>query len=131
MVWGIESRVAKWIHCIVLAGGICVSSACYSQNSMRGPVVSGRSEEPNRYGRGESGVLSIYQRWLSPVRGLAACPMYPSCSQYARIATERFGPLIGYVLGCERLMRCGHEPGLYRHVIRDGIMVLYDPVPER
>jgi uncharacterized protein len=49
--------------------------------------------------------LRLYQRLLSPVLG-ARCKYYPSCSEYAAQAIERFGILRGLVLAGWRLLRC-------------------------
>jgi putative membrane protein insertion efficiency factor len=49
--------------------------------------------------------VRIYQRWLSPTFG-ARCRYYPSCSEYAAQAIQRFGILRGLVLAGWRLLRC-------------------------
>jgi putative membrane protein insertion efficiency factor len=49
--------------------------------------------------------VRIYQRWLSPAFG-ARCRYYPSCSEYAAQAIQRFGILRGLVLAGWRLLRC-------------------------
>jgi putative membrane protein insertion efficiency factor len=49
--------------------------------------------------------VRIYQRWLSPAFG-ARCRYYPSCSEYAAQAIERFGILRGLALAGWRLLRC-------------------------
>ncbi len=46
-----------------------------------------------------------YQRLSSPVFG-ERCRYYPSCSEYAAQAIERFGILRGLVLAAWRLLRC-------------------------
>jgi putative membrane protein insertion efficiency factor len=49
--------------------------------------------------------LRLYQRLVSPAFG-ARCKYYPSCSEYAAQAIERFGILRGLVLAGWRLLRC-------------------------
>jgi putative membrane protein insertion efficiency factor len=49
--------------------------------------------------------IRIYQRLLSPAFG-ERCKYYPSCSEYAAQAIERFGILRGLVLAGWRLLRC-------------------------
>ncbi|PWK87660.1 membrane protein insertion efficiency factor YidD [Fulvimonas soli] len=64
-------------------------------------------------------LLGLYKRILSPLLG-QRCRFYPSCSDYARVAVARFGPLRGGLLGLWRLARC--QP-----LCAGGP----DPVPER
>jgi uncharacterized protein len=49
--------------------------------------------------------LRAYQRIFSPLLG-ARCRYYPSCSEYAAQAIERFGILRGLALAGWRLLRC-------------------------
>jgi uncharacterized protein len=49
--------------------------------------------------------LRAYQRLLSPLLG-NRCRYYPSCSEYAAQAIERYGILRGLVLAGWRLLRC-------------------------
>src|SRR5574337_500743 len=50
-------------------------------------------------------LLHLYKRWLSPLFG-SRCRFHPTCSDYARIAVERFGPWRGSLLAGWRLLRC-------------------------
>ena len=45
---------------------------------------------------------------LSAVRH-GSCPMHPSCSEYARQAIEKHGEILGWIMTCDRLMRCGRD----------------------
>jgi hypothetical protein len=49
--------------------------------------------------------IRAYQLTLSPVLG-PRCRYYPSCSEYAIQAVQRFGILRGLVLAGWRLLRC-------------------------
>lgn len=49
--------------------------------------------------------IRVYQRLFSPALG-QRCKYYPSCSEYAAQAIERFGILRGLVLAVWRLLRC-------------------------
>ena len=64
------------------------------------------------------GLVRGYQLAISPLLG-AHCRHYPSCSEYARLAMERFGVWRGGWLTVKRLGRC-HPWGTHG----------YDPVPE-
>lgn len=65
---------------------------------------------------------------ISPVDG-DRCSMVPSCSDYALQAIEKHGFLMGWIMGCDRLMRCGHDE-LYRSetLVRGGEVYCVDPV---
>jgi uncharacterized protein len=49
--------------------------------------------------------IRLYQLLLSPMVG-ERCKYYPSCSEYAAQAIQRFGILRGLVLAGWRLLRC-------------------------
>ena len=62
--------------------------------------------------------IRAYQWLLSPLLG-PRCKYYPSCSEYAAQAVQRYGILRGLVLAGWRLLRCNPwTPGGY------------DPVPD-
>lgn len=63
--------------------------------------------------------IRFYQRKISPLF-LPRCRYYPTCSQYALEAVERFGVIKGSILSVSRLLRCNPLfPGGY------------DPVPRK
>jgi hypothetical protein len=64
-------------------------------------------------------LIRAYQRYLSPFFR-PSCRFMPTCSEYARQAVVRFGPLRGSWLAIRRILRC-HPLG------PSG----FDPVPER
>ncbi len=64
-------------------------------------------------------IIRFYQKKISPLFG-PRCRYYPTCSQYAVEAVERFGAIKGSFLTIYRLLRCNPLfPGGY------------DPVPEK
>ncbi|AOY58881.1 conserved uncharacterized protein, DUF37 [Desulfococcus multivorans] len=78
-----------------------------------------------------SGMLAFYRGpldHLSAVRR-GTCPMTPSCSEYAREAVARHGELRGWIMACDRLMRCGRDE-IHRapKVKVNGEWRYYDPV---
>lgn len=104
------------------------TSLCTAQDRMRGPVQK-IPEHPNEvYGSGDNLFFDIYQRWISPIKGGNQCPMYPSCSQYAKIAFHDLPWPVAYVKSFERVLRCGRELYLYPTVRIDGMTRWYDPV---
>ena len=63
--------------------------------------------------------IRFYQKKISPLFG-PKCRYYPTCSQYAILAIERFGVIKGSFLAVSRILRCNPLfPGGY------------DPVPEK
>ena len=62
-------------------------------------------------------LIRVYQYTLRPLLG-ASCRFYPSCSDYAREALEKYGAFKGVYLAARRILRCHpYHPGGY------------DPVP--
>jgi uncharacterized protein len=52
--------------------------------------------------------LHFYRKYISGADG-DRCPMHPSCSTYSLEAIKKHGPLKGWVLTCDRLIRCGRD----------------------
>ena len=63
------------------------------------------------------GLIEFYRKWISPLKS-PCCRYIPTCSEYALIAVQRYGPWRGGWLAFKRILRCHpfHEGG-------------YDPVP--
>jgi len=73
-------------------------------------------------------MIQFYQKYISPVDG-QRCPMYPSCSQYIRNSIHKHGLLMGWVMGADRLVRCGRdEARLSTPIWIKGKKHIYDPV---
>ena len=66
-----------------------------------------------------TGLIRFYQKHLSNLHP-PCCRYYPTCSQYALEAFERFGVLKGGYLAAKRLLRCNP-------LFKGGI----DPVPQK
>jgi len=65
---------------------------------------------------------------LSAVRR-GPCPMYPSCSEYARQAMAKHGPVKGWLMATDRLMRCGRDETRLAPKVRVNGQIKYsDPV---
>jgi len=64
-------------------------------------------------------LIKLYQKVISPLKP-PACRFFPTCSQYAVEAYERFGVFKGSFLAVKRILKCNpfNEGG-------------FDPVPER
>ncbi|ABW66853.1 membrane protein insertion efficiency factor YidD [Desulfosudis oleivorans] len=99
-----------------------------------GPVVSedrhdsGTIENPAAAGATPSGAVRLFQRYISPIDG-DRCPMHPSCSAYSLSALEKHGLLMGWIMTCDRLLRCGRdELTLAPRVVVNGRVRCYDSV---
>lgn len=73
-------------------------------------------------------IVGFFKRHISVIDG-DRCPMYPTCSQYSQDAFQKHGALIGWVMSCDRLLRCGRdELAVAPVIIIDGSRRCYDPV---
>jgi putative membrane protein insertion efficiency factor len=52
--------------------------------------------------------IHLYRKHISSSGG-DRCPMYPSCSTYSLEAFEKHGVIKGWIMTCDRLMRCGRD----------------------
>ena len=72
--------------------------------------------------------IKFYQEHISVVDG-NRCPMHPSCSAYASQAIEKHGLLLGWVMACDRLVRCGRdEVNISMKIIVNNQKLVNDPV---
>ena len=61
--------------------------------------------------------IEFYQNHLGKIKG-SYCPMYPSCSEYGKIAINKYG-YIGVLKTFDRLHRCSHDLENYEVIIFD------------
>jgi putative component of membrane protein insertase Oxa1/YidC/SpoIIIJ protein YidD len=72
--------------------------------------------------------IRLFQKFISRADG-DRCPMHPSCSHYAQEAFKRHGSIIGWILTCDRLLRCGRdETRLSSPISINGNRYAYDPL---
>jgi putative membrane protein insertion efficiency factor len=59
--------------------------------------------------------IKFYKKFISPLTR-PSCRFYPSCSQYALEAVEKYGAFKGSFLGIKRILKChpfnkgGYDP---------------------
>ena len=63
-------------------------------------------------------IITLYQKYISPLKP-STCRFYPTCSEYAIQALEKYGLFKGIWLATKRLSRC--------HPFNTGG---YDPLPD-
>lgn len=72
--------------------------------------------------------IGFFRKVLSKADG-NRCAMHPSCSTYALDSLRKHGALMGWVMACDRLLRCGHDEVRLAPVVRVGQRrQAYDPV---
>ena len=62
--------------------------------------------------------IKLYKRFISPMfKSLGIeCKYYPSCSEYTKLAIEKYGCIKGTFLGIKRIIKCnpfskgGYDP---------------------
>ena len=60
-------------------------------------------------------IIKFYRKYISPMKS-TKCPYFPSCSEYAMEAIEKYGALKGGALALWRIIRCnpfskgGYDP---------------------
>lgn len=113
-----KRKMAAWS--IILSG---LLSSCATSETMKG-----ESEE------GFNPFMALVQFYQGPLNHLSAvkqgeCPMYPSCSVYSVQSLKKHGPLVGWMMTCDRLIRCGGDECRVSPDIRfNGKLKCRDPV---
>ncbi len=75
-----------------------------------------------------TGIFDVYETFISPIDG-DRCPMYPSCSHYTKASIEKHGVFVGWIMGMDRLVRCGGDEKTQSPVhFVDRKRFVYDPV---
>ncbi len=113
---------------ITLVISIFPFPACLGKDKMKGPPKPPAKNQRQIYGSGDIFLLNVYQKWISPVKGGNTCPMYPACSQYAKISFQVYPWYEAYFNIPERLLRCGNELHLYPIIKINGQRYRYDPI---
>lgn len=91
---------------------------------MAAPVWAHETRESNLL----PDLVRFYQDYISAVDG-DRCPMVPSCSEYAKRCVKKHGVIMGWIMGADRLVRCGRdEVKTARPVWINGRKYLADPV---
>jgi putative component of membrane protein insertase Oxa1/YidC/SpoIIIJ protein YidD len=104
---------------------LLLTSVISAQDKIKGPF-SIKESNPQKLIE-ESWIKTVYSNYISPADG-NRCPMYPSCSSFAEQSITKHGPLIGFIMICDRLTKCGNDLFLYQSVMIKGQQRFYDPV---
>ena len=68
--------------------------------------------------------IHFYQNYLGKIKG-SYCPMYPSCSEYGRIAINKYN-FKGILMTTDRLNRCSHDLNNYNFIFIEGKLKYLD-----
>ncbi len=72
--------------------------------------------------------IRFFQTYLSGADG-DRCTMHPSCSTYAVEAFREKGPFMGWIMTCDRLMRCGGDEAKNGNfILKNNKRFVFDPV---
>jgi hypothetical protein len=83
---------------------------------------AGQSSDPLQF------MVELHRKYISPIDG-KNCPMYPSCSRYSLQSFKTHGLFIGWVMTCDRLLRCGRdELRLSPEIVVNDELLCYDPL---
>ncbi len=98
----------------------------------RHPVVSAPAPakpdaSPSLLARPLDAAVRLYQRHISPLDG-PRCPMYPTCSAYAREALRRHGLFMGILMTVDRLLQEGEVHARAPRIRAFGFWRGFDPV---
>ncbi|MFH1154608.1 MAG: membrane protein insertion efficiency factor YidD [Pseudomonadota bacterium] len=86
----------------------------------------GRDAGPSKGALGN--IIAMYQKHISVVDG-DRCSMVPSCSEYASQAVDKHGILMGCIMACDRLLRCGGDDTNTAEILyRNSRKYFLDPV---
>lgn len=116
-------------NCFLITAGILCMLMIFSGCSLK----TSHTSQSHHW---DSPLTSLIHFYRGPLNHLSAvrfgvCPMYPGCSSYALNAIEKHGALIGWIMTCDRLMRCGQdETHLSPEIIVDVNWKFYDTVEQ-
>ena len=74
--------------------------------------------------------VNLFRKYISVTDG-NRCPMYPTCSQYCVESFRKNGLVMGWIMSCDRIIRCGgNETDLSPPVWINGEKRIHDPVSD-
>jgi len=113
-------RFAQTIF-MIIAFLLAIGCPAGADSFPRGDDVTGKRDE-------SPAAIKFYQKYISGIDG-ERCSMYPSCSHYSGQAIKKHGWLKGWIMTCDRLMRCGRdEIRLSPPIMIKGRRHAYDPL---
>ena len=109
---------------VILTGmALVFFTGCASRKPDAPPNITGNTAV--------SGAIQFYRGPLNHLDAVrdGTCPMHPSCSAYAMDAFDKHGPLTGFTMTFDRLIRCGRdETDLSQKIYMNNRWRTHDPV---
>lgn len=108
--------------------GRCLVTACLIL--LAGLIMPGRplAAEHGALPKTDPLLFSFFKSVISTTDG-KRCSHVPSCARYAKEAVEKHGLFKGYLLSCDRLLRCGgNDREQLPQVVVGGKRYAWDPV---
>lgn len=116
----IKKQIFVIVVLMAMAAPVAADEAVVDKAASQNPAVDGVKAPHD--------ALGFFSQYISPIDG-DRCPMHPSCSQYSRRAFQKHGLILGWIMTCDRLMRCGRdELTASPRVVVDGTLKCHDPV---
>lgn len=116
-------KTAVFIVFFILLAFPVMSEENQSLRPSNGAVGTGLTEDGFA-----AAVVGFFRRHISPIDG-DRCPMYPSCSKYSLEVFNKHGLFMGWIMTCDRLLRCGRdELSMAPRIIVDDGSRCYDSV---
>ena len=124
---GVRGILQRFLSVFFFLAVTIYCSACAHENRLimeNSSVSNSKADTPNPF----IYPVEFYRKYISKVAG-NRCSMYPSCSQYSIDAFKKHGSVMGCIMSCDRLLRCGRdEIRLSPPVWINGERRCYDPI---
>ncbi|MFC1858351.1 membrane protein insertion efficiency factor YidD [Thermodesulfobacteriota bacterium] len=112
----------KPIRYVILITIILSFLSGYASAEEKKPIPNTLSPSPALF------PLRFFAKTLSRADG-NRCPLHPTCSGYSMETFEKHGLIMGWIMTCDRLIRCGRDELKKSPTIRvKGVKKRYDPV---
>lgn len=121
-----SSKGKVFFLCIVVLFGVIHAEEPWGKDSNLIPVEKkmkrDTSSSPALF------LIRFHQQVISEIDGPRS-HFYPSSSEYMRLAMNKWGASVGFILGCDRLLRENDEEWVYKRAkFRCGVLKI-DPIP--
>lgn len=115
-------------YCAILLYLIIFSSALPLQSQADDSALIIENHSNSEKAQPTNALFDLYREHISAVDG-DRCGMSPSCSGYGEQAIKKHGLFMGWIMTCDRLIRCGRdETHISRSIRSNGKLLTLDPL---